>query len=62
MEMAFLFDAIGLDTPVSKDNSGIAHSAIPTPAALIPGCLFVNPLFDGNAVLNFGALTERSAD
>ena len=47
------------DAAISENNFGITDSAIPTPAALVPSRFFVNPCFDRDTVLLFGALAER---
>jgi hypothetical protein len=62
VEMVFLLDAIGHYASIPKDNSGVTHGAVPTPAALIPSRLFVNPLLDRDTVLDPRTLTVRRSN
>ena len=62
VEMVLSIDAEGDYATIAEENSGIAHSAIPTPAALIPSRLFVYPFFERDAVALFSSLAEGRAD
>jgi hypothetical protein len=56
--MSFFGDTIGDNSSVSKHDFRIAHGSIPTPTALIPGCLLVDPCFDHSTVSLFSALAK----
>jgi hypothetical protein len=60
--MSFFYDTIRDNFFVSKHDFRIAHRSIPTPTALIPGRLLVDPCFDHTTVSLFSALAKWFSD
>jgi len=62
VKMVLFLDTKGNHATIAEKNSRVANRPIPAPAALVPCCLLVNPLFGGDAVEHFGGFAERRAD